>query len=232
MIEQARFGRRHVYLCWVFAVLSAIVASVGSAAMAAASVQMQPDGTLQIAGRTLKCDGIRNVLDPHLPNLGMASRRRNVLILNPSRLDRYSSTVSLFVFHHECGHHHVSSDEFEADCWAVHRGLRDGWLDRRHLGSICSSFGNRRETETHPAVDERCASLHQCFIAATAYKHEARAPLRPDASAFAEKRPLRAASSPPKIDAPPLPVGTLVLLFVALVLAAAPRRRLSRHASV
>lgn len=221
-----RFGRRHSHLCRTLAVLSVILAPVGLALPAAASVQMQPDGALQIAGRSLRCGGIRNVLDPRLPNLGMASRRRNELILNPSRLHRYSSTVSLFVFHHECGHHHVGGDELEADCWAVHRGLRDGWLDRRHLASICGSFGNRRETDTHPAADERCASLYQCFTAASASRLEARMPLHPDTVAFTQAiSPPRSASNSVGTDAPPLPIATLLLMFVALVLAAAPRSR-------
>ena len=228
MIERIRLGRRHVHLAWMLAALCATIAPMG----AAASVKMQPDGALQIAGRSLKCGSIRNLLDPDLPNLGTTSRRRNVLTLNPDRLHPYSSTVSLFVFHHECGHHHVGSDELEADCWAVHRGLRDGWLDKSHLRSICRSFGNRPETETHPAGDERCASLHQCFMAASATsKREARLPLRSDVSALAAMRPRPVASKPPRIDAPSLPVGTLLLVFVALVLAAAPRRRSSRHAS-
>jgi hypothetical protein len=212
------------------AVLGAILAPLGSAAMAAAPVQMQPDGTLQIAGRTVQCGSIRNVLDPRLPTLGMASRRRNELILNPSRLNRYSSTVGLFVFHHECGHHHVGSDELAADCWALKRGLRDGWFDMRHIGLICRSFGNAPETDTHPAAEERCASLHRCFTAATGSKREAQSALRPDPAAFTGRRPLHAAPSPtPSIEAPPLPVGTLILVFVALVLAARPRRRSSRQ---
>jgi len=227
MLQWTRFGRRHVHRARAVAFLCAIIVPMA----AEASVRMQPDGALQIAGRSVKCGSVRNVLDPDLPNLGTTSRRRNVLILNPERLDRYSSTIGLFVFHHECGHHHVGGDELEADCWAVHQGLRDGWLDRSHLRSICRSFGNRRETETHPAGEERCASLHQCFTAASAIaKREARAQTRPDTSAYAERQPPLAAADAPKTNMPPLPVGTLLLVFVALVLSARPRRRLARGA--
>jgi hypothetical protein len=232
MREWPRFDRSLIHFCWTLAFLAAALATPGASAHAAAPVQIQPDGSLQIAGRTVQCGRARNVLDPYIPNLGMASRRRNEVILNPARLSRYPSTVGLFVFHHECGHHHVGGDELEADCWAVNRGVRDGWLDRRHLGSICGSFGNRRETATHPAADERCASLHQCFGAATATtKREAKAPLPSDPSAFTERRALQAAAdpSPPRAKQQSLPVGTLILLFVALVLAAAPRRRSARQ---
>ena len=75
--------------CWTLALLAATLTAPGSRAHAAAPVQMQPDGTLQIAGRTVQCGRARNVLDPHMPNLGMASRRRNEVILNPARLSRY-----------------------------------------------------------------------------------------------------------------------------------------------
>lgn len=222
MIVRVRLGSMRRCLAWVLAVLATMTP-------ASASLRLQTDGALQIAGRAVKCGSIRNVLDPDLPNLGTTSRRRNVLTLNPERLERYPSTVALFVFHHECGHHHVGSDELEADCWAVYRGIRDGWLERGHLRSICRSFGNRPETATHPAGDERCASLHQCFAAASAaVRREARTPQRSEVSAFAERRPLHAAApSTPRVEAPPLPVGTLLLLFVALVLTAAPRRRRS-----
>lgn len=228
MLQSIRFGRRHIRVGWVLAALCAISAPMG----AAASVRIQPDGALQIAGRNLKCGSIRNVLDPDLPNLGTTSRRRNVLTLNPERLERYSSTIGLFVFHHECGHHHVGGDELEADCWAVHQGLRDGWLDKSHLRSICRSFGNRRETETHPAGEERCASLHQCFVAASAIakREEVRPQAGMDTSSYSERRPRHAAAEPATTNAPPLPVGTLLLVFAALVLAGAPRRRLARGA--
>jgi len=227
MREWPRFDRSLIHLCCTLALLAAALTAPGSRAHAAAPVQMQPDGTLQIAGRAVQCGRARNVLDPHMPNLGMASRRRNEVILNPARLGRYPSTVGLFVFHHECGHHHVGGDELEADCWAVDRGVRDGWLDRRHLGSICSSFGNRRETATHPAAGDRCARLHQCFTAASATSaREARLSPPRDASARARRQPLYTAPAPERIEAPPpLPVGTLLLMFVALVLAARPRRR-------
>lgn len=187
---------------------------------------MQQDGTLQIAGRSLRCGSIRNVLDPELPSLGLAGR--SVVVLNPELLDRYSPIVRLFVFHHECGHHHIGSDELAADCWAVRRGLRDGWLDKRDLTSICRSFGNARETETHPSAPRRCASLERCFIAAAGAKRELRLAERADLAPPVQTKPRPVAMRPATVDEPPLPVGVLVVLFVALVWAAAPKRRQSR----
>jgi hypothetical protein len=127
-------------------------------------IGLKADGTLSIAGRSLRCRGVRTVLDPRLRNLGIAAP--GVLVLNPGLLDRYSDAVRLFVFHHECGHHHVGGNELKADCWAVGEGVRHGWLDREALTQVCRSFGNAPATPTHPAATRRCANLEQCFAAA------------------------------------------------------------------
>jgi hypothetical protein len=106
------------------------------------------------------------VLDPRLPNLGVAAP--GVLVLNPGLLSRHSETVRLFVFHHECGHHHVGASELKADCWAVSEGVKQGWLDRGGLAEACRSFGNAPATSTHPSGARRCANLDRCFAAAIA----------------------------------------------------------------
>lgn len=149
------------------------LAALGSVAVLAASlVSVQRDGALQIAGRNLKCGSVRNVVDRRLPNLGMAGP--GVLSINPLLLDRQPQTVRLFVYHHECGHHHVGASELAADCWAVNRGMRDGWLDKSAMAQICKSFGNGPETDTHPSGKRRCKSLDRCFatVAATLVKEQ------------------------------------------------------------
>jgi hypothetical protein len=132
----------------------------------APGVGMRSDGRLAIGGRAVRCGSARNVLDPSLPNLGLAAP--GVVVLNPRLLSRQSNTVRLFVYHHECGHHHVGGSEVAADCWAVRQGVRQGWLTRQSLGQICRSFGNGPATPTHPSGSSRCASLQQCFAGATA----------------------------------------------------------------
>lgn len=171
-------------LCCAFAGLSSV------AVLAASSVSVQRDGTVQIAGRNLKCGSVRNVVDRRLPNLGMAGP--GVLSVNPLLLDRQPQIVRLFVYHHECGHHHVGASELAADCWAVNRGARDGWLDKSGLAQICKSFGNGPATETHPAGQHRCASLDRCFakVAATLAKERRAVAAAPATSAKrAEKQP-------------------------------------------
>jgi hypothetical protein len=137
-------------------------------------VSKQRDGTLLIAGRNLRCGNARNVVDPRLPNLGLAAP--GVLVMNPRLLNRWPATVRLFVFHHECGHHHVGASELAADCWAVKQGVRQGWLDRASLQQICRSFGNGPATSTHPSGASRCASLDQCFASAVAALPKQRSP--------------------------------------------------------
>jgi hypothetical protein len=118
-----------------------------------------------VAGRSLRCGGNRNVLDPRLPNLGLAAP--GMVVFNPRLLNRWPDTVRLFVFHHECGHHQVGASELGADCWAVQQGVRQGWLDREGLAQVCRSFGNGPATSTHPSGASRCASLSRCFAEAS-----------------------------------------------------------------
>lgn len=132
----------------------------------APNISKQRNGDLLIAGRSLRCGRARNVLDPYLPNLGLATP--GAVIFNPRLLNRWPASVRLFVYHHECGHHHVGASELRADCWAVRRGVRQGWLDRRDLRQICRSFGNGPATPTHPSTARRCANLDRCFARAMA----------------------------------------------------------------
>lgn len=133
------------------------------AARAQEPVQRTRESTIEMAGRQVYCDRVRLRLDRHLENLGAAALDERLLVLNPLLLRQYSKTVQLFVFYHECGHHHVGGSELKADCWAVDRGVRDGWLDRNGLGQVCRSFEDAPETETHPSGRHRCANIDRCF---------------------------------------------------------------------
>jgi hypothetical protein len=149
-------------------------------AASAEAIVRQRDGTLAIAGRSLRCGTLRNVLDSRLPNLGLAAP--GVVVFNPRQLNRWSDTVRLFVYHHECGHHHVGGNELAADCWAVKQGVRDGWLTRAGLGEVCRSFGNGPATSTHPSGARRCASLDRCFRDTTAVMAKEDGPVGPQAA--------------------------------------------------
>jgi hypothetical protein len=114
----------------------------------------------------------------------------------PRLLGRQPETVRLFVFHHECGHHHVGGNEMAADCWAVRQGVRQGWLATAGLGSVCRSFGNGPARGRYPAGAERCAALRTCFATASAALAKERSVA---ASAAAPTALQGAAYAPPKL---------------------------------
>jgi hypothetical protein len=136
------------------------------ASNAAEPARVVRGGGVEVAGREVKCANVQTRLDRRLPNLGAASPEARIMILNPTLLRRYSETVQLFVFHHECGHHQVGQSELGADCWAVGQGVRDGWLDRNGLVDVCRSFNNAPPTPTHPSGQRRCANIDKCFAKA------------------------------------------------------------------
>jgi hypothetical protein len=151
------------------------------------------DGTVEIAGRALSCGRIRVSLDRRIPSEGAAAP--GMLILNPRLLSAQPQTVRLFVFYHECGHHNVGESELKADCWAIERGVQDGWLDQRGIREVCQSFDGMPETDTHPSAKRRCRNLDQCFAASVAAH-------RPPATAAG-----RAEAAPRLVSGPTL-VGT------------------------
>jgi hypothetical protein len=120
--------------------------------------------SVTLAGRNIACGKAEIMIDRDLPSEGGAGD--DFLILNPDMLNQQPSTVRLFVFSHECGHLTVGDSELDADCWAVGRGVREGWLDRKGLRQVCASFEGAPETDTHPSAARRCANLDRCYAAA------------------------------------------------------------------
>ena len=153
------------------AALAAAVVCAGLAAGVAllassASAQRREGNAIELSGRKVSCDNVEVVMDRRLPSEGAAAP--GVLILNPRMLNEQPAIVRLFVFHHECGHHRVGDSELKADCWAVERGVRDGWLNQRGLKEVCKSFEDAPETPSHPSGRRRCRNLDQCFANAVA----------------------------------------------------------------
>jgi hypothetical protein len=150
------------------AVLPALLfACVAGERATAQQMRLRGDGGIDMSGRALKCAGVRSKLDDALPNLGISVPSHGLLVVNPVLLARQPRTVRLFVFHHECGHHHVGASELGADCWAVRRGVREGWLGRSGLAQVCRSFGGAPATGRYPSAAERCRNLERCFAAAS-----------------------------------------------------------------
>ena len=144
------------------AVTSVLVATTPSRAQQSESRK----ASFSISGREVSCEHVRVLFDRRLPSEGAAAR--GLLILNPRMLDSLPAPVRLFVFHHECGHHHVGGSELKADCWAVRRGVDDGWLDGNAVKAVCASFHGAPATPTHPSGARRCHNVDQCFASAVA----------------------------------------------------------------
>ena len=178
----------------LFAIAAALaaVASVLVVTTPAGAQQTEPrKASYNISGREVSCEHVRVLFDRRLPSEGAAAR--GLLILNPRMLDSLPAAVRLFVFHHECGHHHVGGSELKADCWAVRRGVDDGWLDSNGLKAVCGSFHDAPATPTHPSGARRCHNVDQCFATAVAARER-----RQSVAAAAKKTP-----SEPQLVSPP-----------------------------
>ena len=212
-----KHARRCAYVSLAVVATIGLMPSIGQAAEQPAPMRLGRGGAVEVAGRAVYCANVRTRLDRSLPNLGAAAPDAKLMVLNPSLMSRFSGPVQLFVFHHECGHHHVGASELEADCWAVSEGVRSGWLDRNGLGQVCRSFGNAPETDTHPSGKRRCGNIDKCFAKVETEVAKAKAapatspaPPAPTPSAPAAA-PVRTAKAAPKLLAGPRLVRSSVL---------------------
>jgi len=119
-----------------------------------------------VGGRKVQCNNAPIIVDYTLPSEG-ASDGESVL-LNPDMLNGRPETVRTFVFKHECGHLTVGGSELAADCFAVHQGVREQWLDRKGLDQVCASLDGEPESDTHPSAERRCRNLDKCYVEALA----------------------------------------------------------------
>lgn len=173
----------------------------------ASAQSVERDGSLKLAGRSLRCGRARNIIDRNIPIEGMSAP--GMVILNPALLGQHPENVRVFIFHHECAHQHVGGDELGADCWAVRRGVAEGWLDKKGLGEVCRSFGDAPESATHPSGRRRCRNLDRCFTAAVA----SRPPSAPPTATSSTLHAVRAEPRPsqPKLVSEPKLVRTGVV---------------------
>lgn len=170
-------------------ILVAIAAFLGypassNAAPPSGFPKLQRNGAISMSGQTLRCGRARNVLDRGLPSEGAAAP--GVLIINPRLINRMPAKVRVFVYYHECGHHHIGASELRADSWAVERGVREGWLDQDGLKQVCRSFGNMPATPTHPSGRARCRNLDRTFARAVA-RLQKKKPAETEAATAAKK---------------------------------------------
>jgi hypothetical protein len=119
-----------------------------------------PAGRLVIAGRRLSCGGTQTLLRD-FEGFAVSS---TVIMLNMKALKDLPQQVQWLIYYHECGHILYGPSETSADCYAVRRARREGWLDEQGLDDICAAFKIAGHGPVHLDPEERCNQLRQCFV--------------------------------------------------------------------
>ena len=131
------------------------------AGQAGPDAQIVKSGSLRIDGRKAFCGERPTVLDNQLDDYGAAYP--GFLILNPKLMNKVSTPVKLWIFAHECGHQFRGPDEETADCFAVQRGRRQGWLNAEGLDEVCRFISPAKGDSMHFSGSYRCEKMRQCF---------------------------------------------------------------------
>jgi hypothetical protein len=116
-------------------------------------------GRLVVAGRRLSC-GRTTTLIRDFEGFAISS---TIIMLNMQALKDLPRRVQWLIYYHECGHIRGGPNERDADCYAVRRARREGWLNRKALEDICTAFNIAGHGPVHADPDERCIQLRQCF---------------------------------------------------------------------
>lgn len=120
-----------------------------------------PPGEFKIDGRKQICGQRPTVTDNKLDDYGAAYP--GFLIMNPRLLDRLSPPVKMWIYAHECGHQFRGPDEETADCFAVQRGRRQGWLTEQGLEDVCTFISPAKSDSMHFSGPERCEAMRKCY---------------------------------------------------------------------
>jgi hypothetical protein len=131
----------------------------GAASELDQSKLVQP-GRLVIEGRRLTCGPTATLLR-NFEGFAVSS---TVIMLNMQALKDLPRPVQWLIYYHECGHILYGPSETAADCYAVRRARREGWLDDKALDEICAVFNIAGHGPMHPDPEQRCNDLRQCFV--------------------------------------------------------------------
>ncbi len=132
----------------------------GYAAQAAGAKIIAP-GELRLDGRRMTCGQRPTVIDDQLDDYGAAYP--GFLILNSKLMARVPTSVKLWIYAHECGHQFRGPDEETADCFAVQRGRRQGWLTTEGVEEICAFIRPSKGSSMHFSGSHRCEVMRRCF---------------------------------------------------------------------
>ena len=150
-------------LCFasVLAVAAASPTPEEYAGKVGADAKIVPPGELVLDGRKVICGKRPTVLDNKLDDYGAAYP--GFLILNPKLLAKVSVPVKLWIHAHECGHQYRGPDEETADCFAVQRGRRQGWLTPEGLEEVCKFISPAKGDSMHFSGSHRCEAMRRCY---------------------------------------------------------------------
>jgi hypothetical protein len=126
-----------------------------------AGAKLVPSGELALDDRKVICGRRPTVLDEKLDDYGAAYP--GFLILNPKLLAKVSTPVKLWIHAHECGHQYRGPDEETADCFAVQRGRRQGWLTPEGLEEVCRFISPAKGDSMHFSGSQRCDAMRRCY---------------------------------------------------------------------
>jgi hypothetical protein len=118
-------------------------------------------GGVKLDGFRMTCGQRPTVMDNQLDDYGAAYP--GFLILNPRLMSKVPTVVKKWIFAHECGHQFRGPDEETADCFAVQRGRRQGWLDEAGLDEICKFISPAKGDSMHFSGSHRCQIMRQCY---------------------------------------------------------------------
>ena len=71
--------------------------------------------------------------------------------------------MKLWIHAHECGHRFRGPDEETADCFAVQRGRRAGWLTPEGLEDVCLFMAPAKADGAHFTGAKRCQAMKECY---------------------------------------------------------------------
>jgi hypothetical protein len=120
-----------------------------------------PAGRTEIDGRLMTCGAAATVLDPQYHDFG--GSYPGFIVLNPALFAGLATPVKLWIFSHECAHQTVGADEVRADCTAVERGKREGWLAPSGLAQVCAFMNPAHADSRHFSGPQRCELMQRCY---------------------------------------------------------------------
>jgi hypothetical protein len=140
--------------------LAAAAIGIGQQAFSVENERIVPAGRLMIEGKRLSCGSTKTLLRD-FQGFAVSS---TVIMLNMQALKDLPRQVQWLIYYHECGHILFGPSETSADCYAIKRATREGWLNEQGLDEICAVFNIAGHGPVHPDPEVRCNQLRQCFV--------------------------------------------------------------------